>query len=292
MDFMQRDTEELENIKDTNLSIKDSVSPNTVSFTYNKLDKLVSALYIVTDIIDRDEPIRKKLRSVANDLISDISLLKVNKTDRIVLNNISKISEIISFLDIAHSVHIISEMNSSVLKREFVLLRSALEALLNNDYFSNSNFKIENLLKTEKEEIKKEIKDNIQNIKLNNEKNTPNFIKKDFIRHLTPTTLGVQKGHTLMQAISDKISPQAKDMSFVKEKASINNEKKDRKDIILNILKSKTDGLTITEIKNSAYGPLKDLGEKTLQREILSLLSTGVLYKKGEKRWSKYFVKS
>ena len=73
--------------------------------------------------------------------------------------------------------------------------------------------------------------------------------------------------------------------------------KKQRRQEIVAILKGNDKGLTITDIKITAKGrPLEfksilSCGEKTLQRELISMLKDHVLEKDGEKRWSRYFVK-
>ena len=62
-------------------------------------------------------------------------------------------------------------------------------------------------------------------------------------------------------------------------------DKSNRKDIILSMLKS---GVKLT-IKDFAKN-IKDCSEKTIQRELFSLVSKGILKKEGERRWSKYFI--
>ena len=71
---------------------------------------------------------------------------------------------------------------------------------------------------------------------------------------------------------------------------------KRREEIILAIkdkIKDKVnfDGATISDIKSIGHGVLTLCGEKTLQRELVSMVSDGVLKKTGEKRWSKYSLK-
>lgn len=56
-----------------------------------------------------------------------------------------------------------------------------------------------------------------------------------------------------------------------------------RQNIILGLLKKKKE-LTIKDIT----GIIKDVSEKTIQRELISLISAGILIKTGERRWSKY----
>jgi predicted HTH transcriptional regulator len=60
-------------------------------------------------------------------------------------------------------------------------------------------------------------------------------------------------------------------------------KKTNRQNIILGLLKKKKE-LTIKDISHV----IKDCSEKTIQRELLTLISAGVLKKIGERRWSKY----
>ena len=46
----------------------------------------------------------------------------------------------------------------------------------------------------------------------------------------------------------------------------------------------------VDKIKAGEFG-VYPCGEKTLQRELVSMAKDGVLNKTGEKRWSRYFVK-
>ena len=48
-----------------------SSTPGSI-MSYTKTDKLITALYMVTDIIDRDEPLRNKLRTLGVEILSDI----------------------------------------------------------------------------------------------------------------------------------------------------------------------------------------------------------------------------
>ena len=68
--------------------------------------------------------------------------------------------------------------------------------------------------------------------------------------------------------------------------------KKQRSDDIINFIRKNIGGVTITDIKNGVYGSLSSCSEKTLQRELISMVKNGVLNKTGEKRWSRYFLVS
>lgn len=58
---------------------------------------------------------------------------------------------------------------------------------------------------------------------------------------------------------------------------------KDRRAIILGLLQKK-DKITVKDVA----GVVKDVSDKTLQRELLALVAQGVLKKEGERRWSTY----
>lgn len=105
--------------------------PNDMSFIVRKTEKLTTALYMVTDIMSDREPMKWKVRETGVDLLSDItvsSTLSTSEHALVVDSSMRKIERIISFLDIAQSTRMLSEMNSSVLRREYAALKDALEA--------------------------------------------------------------------------------------------------------------------------------------------------------------------
>lgn len=59
--------------------------------------------------------------------------------------------------------------------------------------------------------------------------------------------------------------------------------KTDRRNIVLNTIPT-SGGISIKDVSSS----LPEYGEKTIQRELLSLVRDGVLVKEGERRWSTY----
>lgn len=216
------------------------------SGSYNKANKLIIALYMVTDILDKEEPLRNKLRTLGNDILSDIYFS--SKSLGI------KIDEILSFLSVGLSIGMISEMNHSILKKEFLELKSSLEKTQENPAWLKEFFQRE-----EKKEI------------------LPVY-NGHGIR------IGVQKGSTLMHVLKHKVK---------KNNFSNNIDhsllKQQRREEVFKIIKDKQEA-TITDIRNSATGILVTCGEKTLQRELVSMLKEGVLEKTGEKRWSRYFL--
>jgi hypothetical protein len=281
------------NLKDSPASNLDiTIKDTSFQISYTKTNKLITALYMVTDIIDKGEPLRNKLRTLGAGIISD--------TYSAPLNICSKISEIMSFLDIASAVNIISEMNCNILRKEFSELdQSILSAQAG--------------------------KESIGNIKtLNRQINLSEFFTKEYqslterpvssgqagIGHRRSTRIGVQKGSTLMKALSDKTHFMSNRNNVVNSKknnpapyeaegfhSGFDILKKQRRDDIINIIKTVGESSTIKDIKDKVQANpeqahfLVSCGEKTLQREMVSMVKDGVLNKTGKKRWSRYFLK-
>jgi hypothetical protein len=100
------------------------------SFVVRKAEKLTTALYMVTDIMSDREPMKWKARETGVELLSDITVSSGSPTSErmsALRDVMKKIERIVSFLDIAQSTRMITEMNASVLKREYLALKDAIE---------------------------------------------------------------------------------------------------------------------------------------------------------------------
>ena len=260
---------ENKNLKDTQKdSVKDTSSVPAQyeaigfgSVSYTKTNKLITALYMVTDIMEKEEPLRIKLRTLGANIISDIHHMPAQADKGIVA--------VISFLDIASAINLISEMNSSILKKEFMELKQSIHELKRKD--SISEFFLV----------------------------SPSAEEKVDKGRIQSTGIGIQKGSTLLKALSgiemsNRISarPIAKSSAPASTRNDFDVLKKQRRDEIIKVVKSysATGGATITDIRVKASGVLASCGEKTLQRELVSMVKDSVLKKFGEKRWSRYSV--
>jgi hypothetical protein len=100
-----------------------------VSFIVRKAEKLTTALYMVTDIISEKEPMKWKARETGVELLSDIMVMSSSgSSERMtVLRDVAKkIERVVSFLDVAQGTRMMSEMNASVLKKEYTALKDAV----------------------------------------------------------------------------------------------------------------------------------------------------------------------
>jgi hypothetical protein len=253
--------DEPKNLKDTNSPLPNlplaKGEEQAISVSFTKSNKLVTALFMVTDIIDKDEPLRNKLRTLGTEIISDIYQ---NPTQAGV-----KISQTMSFLDIALAINLVSQMNHSILSKEFIKLRESID---NNSQISPSWLE-EFLVNPPAEK-------------------SSGFKIIPPIGHTSRTSnvgtrIGVQKGHTLLKAIKD-----ISDKNSTKNKEAYGELKKRRRQDIINVLK--TDIKVKSKGHEGQFLALASCSEKTLQRELVSMLKDRVLKKVGEKRWSRYIL--
>lgn len=183
---------------------------------------------------------------------------------------LGKVEEIVSFLDLARTMSIVSVMNSDILKKEFFKLKQSITGSVGKIEILNNKVDLS------------EFFGEAPKVGLFSEK----IISKGHLPIRTGPSLGVQKADTLLKAI--------KGISGVH---NFDEQKKQRRNDILNIIKILGGSATIKDIKDKVHtlpgqvGSLDSHSEKTLQRELVSMVSGGVLKKEGSKRWSRYFIK-
>jgi len=281
-----------------NKNLKDSSGGTTVSITdiqfpisYNKTKKLITALYMVTDIIDELEPLRTKLRTLGVGILSDVSSIERDNTGRLTSVIVGKINDVMSFLDIASALNIISEMNFNILKKEFYKLNQSVLGSVNRIQNINSQINLAEFFRSGDKEL--ESRSPAYLTKGRGSMISNNGLRENYKGH---TRIGVQRGSTLMQALSDKTIGMS-NINFSNEThENFDILKKQRRNEIVSVLNSIGHPSTIKDIKDkvqslsSQYVYLSSCSEKTLQRELISMVIDKALNKNGEKRWSRYFL--
>jgi hypothetical protein len=258
----------------------------SILLPYTKTNKLVTALYMVTDTMEKEEPIRLKLRTLGVEILSDIT-----SSSKGILDNLEgKISTILSFLAIASDIRIISEMNYNILRKEFVELKLSLKELTTKKHLWLEEFMLhQSETSTEQELTLPEENPSIRHprfTKMSDNGINMSFNKGQDLRTKTGTRIGVQKGSTLLRALSQV----EKFPNETQKGSTFEVIKKQRRDIIIKIIKDKPNGASIKDIASATHDLGEMIGEKTLQRELISMVKDNVLKKTGEKRWSQYFI--
>lgn len=220
------------------------------AFIFKKTEKLVTAVYMITDFIKDNEPLKWKIRESALSLLSlNISFATVSLAERklLIKEYHSLALEIVSLSSVAQHSGLISEMNFTILSREFNGLVSTIE----------------------KDENKKA---NEETVILD-----PGFFS---VEGQKPTL--IQQPEYKGQISRTEIS-----LPLAQPKPTKASEPRDgkesRRGAIVRLL-SKKSGLSIKDFADS----IKGVSEKTIQRELLAMVAAGVLKKEGERRWSTY----
>lgn len=239
------------------------VSDNqTFSYVHKKLEKLVSALYIVTDFMDLNEPIRTKLRVSGTELLVYLSRTysegerEKKASLRYALN---ELSAIVSLCEVARSTGAVSQMNFSILREEFLSLINLIESKFSG---------------------------------LTSAQSVRNLVALPF--HPGSGVSGINSYSGMVK--KDNVASTVKDSS-VKDISVFNKKGDNQNQTGLSDSSSRQDKI-MSFIKKHGPSSIKDIAsvivgcsEKTVQRDLVSLVSRGDLQKKGERRWSVYSIR-
>lgn len=224
-------------------------------FVNKKTEKLVTALYMVTDCMDAEDALKNKLRLLGVELLSDMyklsTLSPVDKQAHISVS-LAHIYEALSCIEIASTIGFISEMNSQILKKEFELLAVELGSHKSKD--KHFTFTLDQSMF----DVERQPSHPVSHTAIKDKRTGYNM------SFTTPRNMSVIKGLNNTRDIANK---------------------QDRADKIVTLIKDKKD-ISIKDI-SSAF---TDCSEKTIQRELNSLVSKGLIRKVGSKRWSRYMA--
>lgn len=235
-------------------------------YLFKKTEKITAALYLVSGLLKDDEPIKWELRDRGIDLLSSsfTASSAVPGDKSIVIQSIFTAAlETLSLLNVAKISNLISDMNHKLLVREIDLVvgmlrdRLAQSAEKAGYVLSESFFKTPDLFSS--------------GFRLDN-KTGSNPGHGDF------------KGQMSNDQYPNPMSN--KGAISIQGHISVQEKKSNRQETILNVLRTQSN-LTIKDFSKV----IKDCSEKTIQRELLDLVSKGLIKKEGERRWSRYSLR-
>jgi len=225
----------------------DIFKDNNFVYLYSKAEKVAIALYMITNFIPSNEPLKWKIRGISMKLLDSVTALNRASlsSQNISMRDVSSyLFQLKSVFTIAFQTGFVSEMNHSVVDAELNSLASFL-----GDYGTG-------LLCVNSELFKK------------------TFFEEEYQKgHSTAVKDNIYKGHSKTTHVLYKKT----------QKDKVTSHNSDRRDKILNVVK-KHGNVSIKDIS----AEISECSEKTLQRELLRMVSDGLLRKEGERRWSKY----
>jgi hypothetical protein len=218
-------------------------------FIIQKAQKITSALYLITDLIKDSDSIKWEIREEGIALVSSALMLNTSYA-----------------VEKEHALRLFLSTSDKLL--------SFLNICLISSVISNMNATIViNEIQSIVDYIKKE--------QMMSEKSLPGYILSDEF-FATDDSNKLESVKVKGQVGTGKITG-----SSVSKNTSVGGDKNirqtTRKDDILNLLK-KESNLTIKDFAKV----IKDCSEKTIQRELISLVKEGVVKRAGERRWSTY----
>jgi hypothetical protein len=276
MDTLHTNIEDKSLLRDTGEHKKD-----LTFFIQQKLEKLTTAVYMVSSYIEEDENIKTSLRKLSLSLLSGAASLNTTKGTGVYDGIEKDIDQMIMLIKLSKTMFFVSEMNAHILTDEFQKLLSLLRNEKEKKFVSSFNLTLEgekvfyrerkngslSLIPSredayhtlEKEEDKKEATEKGE---LKRE------LPADFPKALTfpvrtPTTPRISK--TTMPEIKERRSS--------------------RRESVVALL-SKDSAMSIKDLSLK----IKGCSEKTIQRELNALLDEKKIKRLGEKRWSKYLL--
>ncbi len=247
------DNKETEGLSDTQSRQLEPYTDRWQTFilVHKKTEKLASAIYIVTNLLSDHEPMKWNLRKKSSELASYFILYKDTPESGLydfTQGARTRVLDIVSMLEILSAGGLISPMNFAVLKQEFSNLITMLNVTHDSARSDMSNTLPRHFFSVSDKEKNSDFTSNFTLLSNKDIYRTDSNIVKDKTDR-RPNIIG----------------------------------KTSRQNTIINLLKRKKE-LTIKDISQV----IKDCSEKTIQRELISLISMGVVRKTGERRWSKY----
>ncbi|MEX0930211.1 MAG: hypothetical protein WDZ79_00890 [Candidatus Paceibacterota bacterium] len=249
-----------------NLALTNSTGDSSFVFLYKKTEKIAAALYLVTDLLDHEEPLRWSLRQKVTALLDQLVSLR-NVTDaRAGVKNACQnlLIDLVTQLNVAASAGLISQMNGSVLARELNVLATRIDQL-SADHGGEPRL--------EDGFFKESLKENERDIAGGSSRHG---YGKDLLK--TP-----------------ELSPEKSDVTVASSGAGVNGGSSKSTKPAVQAKKNKRQSVILHLIKNKGEVGVKDVAEvvsncseKTLQRELMALVDEGVLQKTGKRRWTRY----
>ena len=221
-------------------------------YLLKRTEKILSAIYLLSEHFGVEEPLKWTIRDKGLDLLNAISQFGGKSPRKEPLERaISLLKELDALCAVGGVIRLISDQNKAIIQREFqtlmTLVKEADFQFLSIDFFKfeDESGGIKNLLKNGAEQAEKSLYKG-----------------------------QIYKGRTDSSNVLNDHENVFKRTNLTPKKV----EKSQRREEILALIR-RIGSVTIKDISKA----MKGYGQKTLQRELLLLVSTGILKKEGEK---------
>lgn len=273
-----------------------------------KSERLVTALYLVTDLIGDTEPIKQGLRKSAVGLLSSMNALaQLEVKDKVTefKTSLKSVTEILSLLHVAITTGLVSDMNGSILMDGFRALQLVLEKKqpiltkemlsIDNEDELNKDTSLSNAITSTSYDVLTPLTISRMNDRVQAEETKRTNTKMSYMEKLEKFdfNLNNRKEEKINTETKNDFSDSGSDsnVSRISTKgtsfgSSFQMRKQSRRDQILGLFVKGVD----VNIKDISMR-IKGCSEKTIQRELNALVFDGIIKRIGEKRWSRYVLR-
>src|SRR3989344_2571086 len=262
-----------------------STSQNVLYKELRRIEKLVIAIFLITNHLKDIDILKKNVRNTVLELL-DIGHVPYDYDSRELILRInymmSHIDSLMSFITVAKNIEYVSDINASLLTRELLALHTHLSGRVEN--IKENIFSTDKKIQENNVDLSNIFDKDVPSISHNSasSSNTSNIQeKKKNSYNKDPGITNVTKNNNINN--SNRHSS-IKDISKGQESYK-DVLKNDRKGQIMEIIKD----IGEVTIKDIASRIIK-CSEKTLQRDLQDLMNNKVITKIGTKRWSKYKI--
>jgi hypothetical protein len=261
--------------KDMSVALPHSDRP-AYRYVFKKAERIAAAIHLMTDYVPQTEPLRLRLRETSLSLVTDIAALNDNRSvqqRRSVRDAIGRIDELMGLLEVAQSAQLISDMNARVLMGEcgqladLIVERSSELSSVPYGEVGEHFFTVENT-----------------------ENGAPAGAREGSRWHGNQDS-GYESAAPAPAAQKPAPESTSEARASGVERArrarseSAKQRHSKRRQTIIDLARERG-RINVRDVAEA----ITDCSEKTLQRELLALVSEGVLNKEGERRWSVYML--
>jgi hypothetical protein len=253
-------------------------SLDVFAFIYEKVQKLSTAVYMVTSYIQEGEPVRATLRVLALSSVGHANSLSMRQTENHFVDIQKDISHIMSLIQLTRTLEIVSDMNAKILLNEYQKLQELVTFHKDKKHKGQIDLGASGYEKYY--EVKTEETKKLQASPLLVRVESESEIKK--VESIAPERKVYTSSTPAKIVEKYDIQKPTKAAPLIRQEE--NKERKNtRQNTILKLLSTDT-AQNIKDITAKLNG----CSEKTVQRELNTLVSLGKIKRLGEKRWSTY----
>lgn len=284
-----------------------------LEFVRKKAERIIAAVYLLSDFFPDQEPLKWKLRERALSFMDDVNAAsRLDSDPGISLSSaLEELGQVRSLLSLSNMTGFISAMNFSILDGELSAFKDTIASVESQNSLS-ALLLSDDFLEPQQRSDSGGQKDNLApplrqggDISPNQDGLAPLSGQGASFSHVnkgrfTPARIEMIQGAPASLSSSraeagSKNSPRNAPLQkqLVPESrphrprpvAHMSKRKNDRAEAIIRVLRKK-DNLTIKDIAAVVSG----CSEKTIQRELVALVNQNVLKRVGERRWSRYLL--